>query len=65
VIRFHAVSLPFLAQVGPCPAITNPYCLRARMRIEYHFMNRFFDMDDRARLPWRFHGASRTIRARL
>ncbi|SFK24526.1 hypothetical protein SAMN05444421_102228 [Celeribacter marinus] len=28
-------------------------------------MERFFDMDDRARLPWRFYGASMTILARL
>jgi len=35
------------------------------MRIEHRVMNRFFDMDDRARLPWRFHGATRSILARL
>jgi len=28
-------------------------------------MIRFFDMDDRARLPWRFHGESLSILARL
>ncbi|MCL7465466.1 hypothetical protein [Phaeovulum sp. NW3] len=28
-------------------------------------MIRFFDMDDRARLPWRFYGESRSILARL
>ncbi|MBL3703648.1 hypothetical protein GI582_13205 [Sulfitobacter sp. BDSS02] len=28
-------------------------------------MTRVFDMDDRARLPWRFFGATRTILARL
>ncbi|THD76971.1 hypothetical protein E7681_01895 [Thalassobius vesicularis] len=28
-------------------------------------MTRFFDMDDRARLPWRFFGASHTVLARL
>jgi len=27
-------------------------------------MMRFFDMDDRARLPWRFHGATVSILAR-
>jgi hypothetical protein len=27
-------------------------------------MFRFFDMDDRARLPWRFYGADRGILAR-
>ncbi|RZW05566.1 MAG: hypothetical protein EX266_08940 [Rhodobacteraceae bacterium] len=28
-------------------------------------MTRFFDMDDRARLPWRFFGATMTVLARL
>jgi len=28
-------------------------------------MTRFFDMDDRARLPWRFHGSRRTVLAGL
>jgi len=28
-------------------------------------MTRIFDMDDRARLPWRFYGASQTILAHL
>ncbi|RVV98253.1 hypothetical protein EKE94_12000 [Mesobaculum littorinae] len=28
-------------------------------------MERVFDMDDRARLPWRFYGETRSIRARL
>jgi hypothetical protein len=28
-------------------------------------MTRFFDMDDRARLPWRFHGARMSVLARL
>jgi len=28
-------------------------------------MNRIFDMDDRARLPWRFYGARRSVRAGL
>jgi hypothetical protein len=28
-------------------------------------MTRVFDMDDRARLPWRFFGATCTILARL
>jgi len=28
-------------------------------------MTRIFDMDDRARLPWRFFGASLTVLARL
>ncbi|HBZ43147.1 MAG TPA: hypothetical protein DEO85_03635 [Maritimibacter sp.] len=28
-------------------------------------MTRIFDMDDRARLPWRFFGATLTILARL
>jgi len=27
-------------------------------------MMRFFDMDDRKRLPWRFHGAAVSLRAR-
>jgi hypothetical protein len=27
-------------------------------------MTRFFDMDDRARLPWRFYGATVSILAR-
>jgi len=27
-------------------------------------MNRFFDMDDRARLPWRFYGATVSVLAR-
>ncbi|RMH38842.1 MAG: hypothetical protein D6688_14610 [Alphaproteobacteria bacterium] len=27
-------------------------------------MTRIFDMDDRARLPWRFFGATRTVLAR-
>jgi len=27
-------------------------------------MKRFFDMDDRARLPWRFYGVAFTILAR-
>jgi len=27
-------------------------------------MTRFFDIDDRARLPWRFYGAQRSVRAR-
>ncbi|RYG90497.1 hypothetical protein EU803_14300 [Loktanella sp. IMCC34160] len=28
-------------------------------------MKQVFDMDDRARLPWRFFGATHTILARL
>ncbi|MYM55017.1 hypothetical protein GR167_06860 [Rhodobacteraceae bacterium GS-10] len=28
-------------------------------------MKRIFDMDDRARLPWRFFGATHTVLARL
>jgi len=28
-------------------------------------MKRIFDMDDRARLPWRFYGESLSILARL
>jgi len=28
-------------------------------------MKRIFDMDDRARLPWRFFGATMTVLARL
>jgi len=28
-------------------------------------MTRIFDMDDRARLPWRFYGAARTVLASL
>jgi hypothetical protein len=28
-------------------------------------MIRYFDMDDRARLPWRFYGENRSILARL
>ena len=36
-----------------------------RNRKAYHRrMSRFFDMDDRARLPWRFYGATRSILAR-
>jgi hypothetical protein len=27
-------------------------------------MNRVFDMDDRARLPWRFFGAAHSVLAR-
>ncbi|WP_372892594.1 isopropylmalate isomerase [Rhodosalinus sp.] len=27
-------------------------------------MSRVFDMDDRARLPWRFFGAARSVLAR-
>ena len=36
---------------GPLPVYLNP-------------MQRVFDMDDRARLPWRFFGARGTILAR-
>jgi hypothetical protein len=28
-------------------------------------MKRVFDMDDRARLPWRFYGATLSVLARL
>ncbi|RSK33048.1 hypothetical protein EJA01_11670 [Rhodovulum iodosum] len=28
-------------------------------------MKRIFDMDDRARLPWRFFGATHSVLARL
>ncbi|MXN20489.1 hypothetical protein GR170_21855 [Pseudooceanicola sp. GBMRC 2024] len=28
-------------------------------------MTQIFDMDDRARLPWRFYGATLTVLARL
>jgi len=28
-------------------------------------MERVFDMDDRARLPWRFYGATLSVLARL
>jgi hypothetical protein len=28
-------------------------------------MKRVFDMDDRARLPWRFHGATLSVLAQL
>ncbi|SIO36926.1 hypothetical protein SAMN05444287_2432 [Octadecabacter temperatus] len=35
------------------------------MRVYLHLMTQVFDMDDRARLPWRFYGATRTILAHL
>ncbi|MCC5974963.1 MAG: hypothetical protein JJT81_13040 [Rubellimicrobium sp.] len=41
------------------------YCLNAGTGVDTPTMMRFFDMDDRARLPWRFHGAIRTVLARL
>jgi hypothetical protein len=31
----------------------------------FHAMMVIFDMDDRARLPWRFFGAMHTVLARL
>jgi hypothetical protein len=34
-------------------------------RVYLGVMTRFFDMDDRARLPWRFFGATMTVLARL
>jgi len=34
------------------------------MRVYLSFMKKVFDMDDRARLPWRFFGARSTILAR-
>jgi hypothetical protein len=34
------------------------------MRVYLSFMKKVFDMDDRARLPWRFFGARGTILAR-
>jgi hypothetical protein len=41
------------------------FTLARVLRKEYPgTMNRFFDMDDRARLPWRFFGATVSILAR-
>lgn len=46
-----------------------PFTLDARLpslenRRMSQRMMRFFDMDDRARLPWRFYGATVSILAR-
>jgi hypothetical protein len=38
---------------------------RAGLGCKGRSMQMFFDMDDRARLPWRFFGAARSILARL
>ena len=35
------------------------------MRVYLNHMTQVFDMDDRARLPWRFYGATRAILAHL
>ena len=40
-------------------------CLGPDSGVEGAVMIRFFDMDDRARLPWRFFGAARSILGRL
>ena len=40
------------------------FALASRLPKEYlSAMYRFFDMDDRARLPWRFYGATVSILA--
>ena len=46
------------------PAI-NPALDRGRDTLYLAGMIRIFDMDDRARLPWRFFGASLSVLARL
>jgi hypothetical protein len=38
---------------------------KAHRRAYLGRMIRFFDMDDRARLPWRFYGQARSVLARL
>ncbi len=43
-----------------CPSIA-----KSRRRAYLTGMIRFFDMDDRARLPWRFYGQARSVLARL
>jgi len=40
-------------------------CLGIASPVSPRPMTRFFDMDDRARLPWRFFGAMRAVLARL
>jgi hypothetical protein len=39
-------------------------CLEGAMRVNHAPMMRFFDMDDRARMPWRFYGATVSVLAR-
>ena len=51
-VRFGDVSSPYGAFISPAE-------IASRMSTSR------FDMDDRARLPWRFYGATLTILARL
>lgn len=40
------------------------YCTRGGSGVKPRPMIRYFDMDDRARLPWRFFGESLSLPAR-
>jgi hypothetical protein len=39
-------------------------CHVRAMRVNHCAMMRFFDMDDHARMPWRFYGATVSVLAR-
>jgi len=41
-----------------------PPCHASHFRVFHRPMTRFFAMDDRKRLPWRFYGAQRSVLAR-
>ncbi len=45
--------------------VPEPRLLRGDKASIPRTMTRFFDMDDRARLPWRFFGATMAVLARL
>jgi hypothetical protein len=49
---------------APSHHVAPPPLDRARLTQYLQGMIRIFDMDDRARLPWRFFGAALAVRAR-
>ncbi|MDP2740888.1 MAG: hypothetical protein Q8O82_19820 [Pseudorhodobacter sp.] len=44
--------------------VVRPACFASHFRVFRRAMTRFFVMDDRKRLPWRFYGAQRSVLAR-
>jgi len=49
----------------PVPDLQGIPCGKGAVQVSPCAMSMVFDMDDRARLPWRFYGATCTVLARL
>lgn len=59
----HASNYPLVNHKGR--PVTRLALAAKASALYFHAMMVIFDMDDRARLPWRFFGAMHTVLARL